>query len=181
MKKSIIPASVVLISLILTQSSCVTSKKYNELDSSKSRLNENFKRSQVEVRDLRAKTLTLSEELLAQENKYRSYFVEIGNIRNNYKKDSLKVLSLFKDVDLKVEEFKAFKVETQKKIEGYETQVSSLNTHIKKQEKTIKVLTNRIVKERRIYANQKREIINRYERKIKTLNAASVRSSSNGI
>lgn len=180
MKKSIIPASVVLISLILTQSSCVTSKKYNELDSSKSRLNENFKRSQVEVRDLRAKTLTLSEELLAQENKYRSYFVEIGNIRNNYKKDSLKVLSLFKDVDLKVEEFKAFKVETQKKIEGYETQVSSLNTHIKKQEKTIQVLSNRIVKERRIHTNQKREIINRYERKIKSLNA-SIRSSANGV
>ncbi|MET3125335.1 outer membrane murein-binding lipoprotein Lpp [Arcicella rosea] len=180
MKKSIIPASVVLISLILTQSSCVTSKKYNELDSSKSRLNENFKRSQVEVRDLRAKTLTLSEELLAQENKYRSYFVEIGNIRNNYKQDSLKVLSLFKDVDLKVEEFKAFKVETQKKIEGYETQVSSLNTHIKKQEKTIQVLSNRIVKERRIHTNQKREIINRYERKIKNLNA-SIRSSANGV
>lgn len=180
MKKSIIPASVVLISLILTQSSCVTSKKYNELDSSKSRLNENFKRSQVEVRDLRAKTLTLSEELLAQENKYRSYFVEIGNIRNNYKKDSLKVLSLFKDVDLKVEEFKAFKVETQKKIEGYETQVSSLNTHIKKQEKTIQVLSNRIVRERRIHTNQKREIINRYERKIKSLNA-SIRSSANGV
>lgn len=180
MKKSIIPASVALISLIFSQASCVSSKKYNELDSSRNRLNENFKRSQIEVRDLRAKTLTLSEELLAQENRYRSFFVEIGNIRNNYKADSVKVLNLFKDVDTKVEEFKAYKVETQKKIEGYETQMSALYTHIKKQDKTIQVLSSRIARERRIHANQKRSLITRYERRIKNLNA-SIRSSANGI
>lgn len=180
MKKSSIPASVALIMLIFAQSSCVSSKKYNALDGSKSRLNENFKRSQVEVRDLRAKTLTLSEELIAQEKKYSSYFVDIKNIRNTYRQDSLKMALLFKDVDLKVEEFKIFKIETQKKIDGYENQVLSLNTQIKKQDKTIQVLSNRIVKERKLHASQKREIIGRYERKIKNLNA-SIKSSSNGV
>ncbi|MDR6561384.1 MULTISPECIES: hypothetical protein [unclassified Arcicella] len=179
MKTSIIPASVVMIALIVSQSSCVSSKKYKELDGSKSRLNENFKRSQVEVRDLRARTLTLSDELLAQEKRYRSYFVEIGNIRNNYKQDSLKMVNMFKDVDLKVEEFKAYKAETQKKIEGYETQVSTLNTYIKKQDKNIQLLSSKIMKERRLHASQKREIINRYERRIKNLNATI--KSSNGI
>lgn len=178
MKKNIIPASVVLITLLFSQSSCVSSKKYKELDGS-SRLNENFKRSQVEVRDLRARTLTLSDELLAQEKRYRSYFVEIGNIRNNYKQDSLKMVNMFKDVDLKVEEFKAYKAETQKKIEGYETQVSTLNTYIKKQDKNIQLLSSKIMKERRLHASQKREIINRYERRIKNLNATI--KSSNGI
>jgi hypothetical protein len=178
MNKKILPAYLALIAIAFALPSCISSKKYKELDGSKLRLNESFKRSQLEVRDLRARTLTMTDQLATQEKNYESYMSEVRSIRSSYKQDSVRMQNLMSLVDLKVEEFTAYKIETQKKIFGYENEIVKLNTHIRKQDKVIQVLSYKIVKERKLFIVQKKEIINRYERKIKNL--ATIKSS-NGV
>lgn len=178
MNKNILPAYIAFIAVTFALPSCISNKKYRELDGSKMRLNESFKRSQLEVRDLRARTLTMTDQLATQEQKYESYMNEVRSIRSSYKQDSVRMQNLMSLVDLKVEEFTAYKIETQKKIFGYENEIVKLNTHIRKQDKVIQVLSFKIVKERKQFVAQKKEIINRYERKIKNL--ATIKSS-NGV
>lgn len=178
MKRNTLPAYLALFTLALALPSCISNKKYKELDGSKLRLNESFKRSQLEVRDLRTKTLIMTDQLATQEKNYEVYMSEVRSIRNSYKQDSVRMQNLMGLVDLKVEEFTTYKIETQKKILGYENEIVKLNTHIRKQDRDIKVLSYKIVKERKLFIVQKKAIINRYERKIKNLTTIK---SSNGI
>ena len=146
-----------------TMQSCVSSKKYNSQIFEKNRLYESFKRSQIEVRDLRAKNLTITEEYLNQDEKRKSELKAVNEIRNAYKQDSLRIKRLLSDAENKVKEFMYFKMEMRAKSTSYENQISELNIHIQKQSRTINLLSKKLIKERRL----KRELINFYERKIK--------------
>ncbi len=143
--------------------SCVSSKKYNFQILEKKRFYENFKRSQIEVRELRAKNLTITEEYLKQDEKRKFELKAIEEMQKAYKQDSLISQKLLSDADNKIKELMYLKMELTAHSTHSENQISELNMYIKKQNSTMNLLTKKLVSERRY----KKELMSFIKEKLK--------------
>ncbi|WP_044173290.1 hypothetical protein [Flectobacillus major] len=152
--------------------SCISTKKYDSLVSSKNRLSSRFEQAQDEIHTLRERSILLSDKLDIQSQNFVKVNQQINQLKKSFAQDSLKVAAYKNDVLEKEKELAACRKGSVDITNHYEGK-------LKLSENTIKTLGRKVRFERRLRIETVNNLIHIYEAKLNSLKNTSKVNNEN--